>query len=136
VTLTDTGPLVALLDRSDAHHRACADALKQLPPGVLLTTWPCFTEAMYLAGEAGGHRYQAVLWEMRAMGRLVLQDLSSSEADRMAALMDKYRDAPMDVADASLVAVAESRSLRRIFTVDRHFRIYRLRDGSMLEMIP
>jgi predicted nucleic acid-binding protein len=54
----------------------------------------------------------------------------------MAALMEKYRDTPMDLADASLVVVAESRSLRRVFTIDSHFRIYRLGDGSALEMVP
>ena len=54
----------------------------------------------------------------------------------MASLMEKYRDAPMDLADASLVVVAESRALKRIFTLDSHFRIYRLANGSMLEMVP
>ncbi len=54
----------------------------------------------------------------------------------MAALMEKYRDTPMDLADASLVVVAESRSLRRLFTLDSDFRIYRLADGSVLEVVP
>jgi len=42
----------------------------------------------------------------------------------------------MDLADASLVAVAESRGFRRLFTIDGHFRIYRLADGSVVEVIP
>jgi predicted nucleic acid-binding protein len=50
--------------------------------------------------------------------------------------MEKYSDAPMDLADASLVAVAESLSLGRVFTLDSHFRIYRLADGSVLELVP
>lgn len=54
----------------------------------------------------------------------------------MAALMEKYRDTPMDLADASLVAVAESRSLRRIFTLDSDSHVYRLADGSTLDVIP
>jgi len=102
----------------------------------MLTTWPCFTEAMYLLGQTGGWRFQATLWALRANGRLKLHELSSSEADRIAALMEKYRDTPMDLADASLVVVAESQSLRRVFTTDGHFRIYRLKDGSVLEMMP
>ena len=53
----------------------------------------------------------------------------------MAALMAQYRDTPMDLADASLVAVAESRSMRRVFTVDTDFYIYRLVDGSALEVV-
>ena len=47
--LTDTGPLIALLDKDDVlHHTACVTAAKRLPSGPLLVTWPCFTEAMYL----------------------------------------------------------------------------------------
>ena len=54
---------------------------------------------------------------------------------RMAELMGKYRDKPMDLADASLVAAAEHLSLRRVFTIDRDFYIYRLADGSALELV-
>ena len=136
MTLTDAGALVALLDIRDAYHAACAAAVRRLPTGPLLTTWICFTEAMYLLGAAGGYRYQAVLWDMRATGRLMLHSLTDEEADRMAGLMEKYQDTPMDLADASIVAVAESRSLRRVFTTDTDFYIYRLADGSALEVIP
>jgi predicted nucleic acid-binding protein len=54
----------------------------------------------------------------------------------MAALMAQYRDTPMDLADASLVAVAESLRLRRVFTIDSDFYVYRLADGSALEVLP
>ena len=134
--LTDTGVLVALLDADDRHHAACSAALESLPAEPLLTTWPCFTEAMYLLGSVGGHRYQAALWSLRTSGSLVLHDLTATEIDRMAALMEKYSDTPMDLADASLVAVAESRSLRRVFTTDSDFRVYRLKDGAALEVVP
>jgi predicted nucleic acid-binding protein len=90
---------------------------------------------MYLLGEIGGYPYQAALWTLRAEGRLVLLDLTKEETDRLAVLMEKYKDTPMDLADASLVAVAESRSFRRLFTVDNDFFIYRLSDGSALEVV-
>lgn len=134
--LTDTGPLVALLDKDDVHHAACVAASRHLPSGPLLTTWPCFTEAMYLLGEVGGYRYQAELWKLWQAGRLVLHDLMPAEVDHTIRLMEKYQDTPMDLADASLVAVAESHNLRRVFTLDSHFRIYRLSDGSALEVVP
>ena len=52
--LTDTGPLVALLDRGDPAHTVCRDAVIHFPRQPFLTSWPCFTEAMYLPGGAGG----------------------------------------------------------------------------------
>lgn len=133
--LTDTGPLVALLDDDDDYHTTCVAAARRLPHGPLLTTWPCFTEAMYLLGQSGGARYQASLWRMRSAGGLVIHDLTHAEADRMAVLMARYSNVPMDLADASIVAVAESLSLRRVFTVDSDFYIYRLADGSALEVV-
>ena len=135
MTLTDTGPLVALLDDDDANHAACFNTASRLPPGPLLTTWPCFTEAMYLLGTGGGYRYQAELWKLQGSGRLVLYDLLATDLERMAELMEKYQDTPMDLADASLVAVAEDLSMRRVFTIDTDFYIYRLSDGSTLEII-
>lgn len=136
MTLTDAGVLVALLDADDRHHASCSAVLERLPAEPLLTTWPCFTEAMYLLGSVGGHRYQAALWNLRTGGPLGLHDLTAPEIDRMAALMEKYKDRPMDLADASLLAVAESRSLRRVFTIDADFHVYRLRDGTALEVVP
>jgi len=136
VTLTDTGPLVALVNKNDPNHRRCLDATKRLPAEPLVTTWPCFTEAMYLVFQAGSYLAQAELWRWRTAGRLVLHDLTEDEIARMAALMDKYKDRPMDLADASLVAAAERLGMQRIFTLDSDFYIYRLADGSALECIP
>jgi uncharacterized protein len=132
VTLTDTGPVVALLNRNDPNHARCIAGTKRLPGDPLVTTWPCFTESMYLVFQAGGYP----LWRWWTAGRLVLHDLTGSEVDRMAVLMHKYRDRPMDLADASLVATAERRGIRRIFTLDSDFHIYRLADGSALACLP
>ncbi len=131
--LTDTGPLVGLINVADQHHARC---LAALPPEPLLTTWPCFAEAMHLLWRDGGHRYRATLWDMYFDGRLVLHELTAAETVRMAALMEQYRDLPMDLADASLVAVAESLGMRRVFTVDRQFFVYRLGDGGALTVVP
>ncbi|MBI3247800.1 MAG: PIN domain-containing protein [Deltaproteobacteria bacterium] len=136
MTLTDTGPLIALVNKNDPSHRRCLDATKRLPTGPLVTTWPCFTEAMYLVFQVGGYLAQAELWRWRTAGRLSLHDLTGSEIERMVALMDKYKDRPMDLADASLMAAAEGLGMQRIFTLDSDFYIYRLVDGSALECIP
>jgi uncharacterized protein len=133
--LTDTGPLVALMDDGEPHHAACVAVVNNLPAGPLQTTWPCFTEAMYLLDSIGGHRLQHRLWQARIDGKLVLLDISANEADRMSALMARYENVPMDLADASLIAVADSRSIRRLFTIDSDFYMYRLADGSVLDIL-
>ena len=136
MTLTDTGALVALLDKDDDRHAACVEAASQLPPQPMLTTMPCFTEAIYLLGAVGVWRYQQQLWKLRESGRLVLHELTDAEINRMAEAMEKYQDTPMDLADASLVAVAESRAMKRVFTIDSDFHIFRMADCSAFETIP
>jgi len=135
VTLTDTGPLVALINSNDPNHAACLAASRCLPAGPLVTTGPCLTEAMYLVQQAGGSPAQAALWRLITAGRLTIHDLTTAQIDRVAALMDKYQDRPRDMADASLVAVAESLSLSRIFTIDSDFYFYRLAEGAVLEVV-
>jgi hypothetical protein len=121
--LVDAGPLVALLDQSDLHHVACVTALKTLRDP-LVTVWPAFTEAMYLLGSSWPG--QKALWSRIETGALTLASLDESDATRMRELMEKYRDQPMDLADAALVRIAEREDLTRIFTVDRrHFSVYR-----------
>jgi predicted nucleic acid-binding protein len=135
-TLTDTGPLVALINRNDPNHKRCLDLSRRMPSGPLLTTWPCFTEAMYLAHRAGGYPAQTALWTLRTTQRLVIHDLTAPEVDRIETLMGQYRDTPMDLADASIVVVAESLHLRRVFALDSDFYAYRLADRSALEVVP
>src|SRR5207248_3306494 len=131
----DTGPLVALIVSKDPDHGKCKAALPHLSAGPLLTTWPCFTEAMHLTFRSGGVPAQLALWRMRAAGRLTFHELTATEADRMAVLMGQYRNVPMDLADASLVVVAESLGIREVFTLDSDFWIYRLADGSALQLV-
>ena len=121
--LVDAGPLVALLDQSDLHHAASVAALRTLRDP-LVTVWPAFTEAMYLLGSSW--RGQKALWSRVETGALTLAPLDEGDAPRMRELMEKYRDLPMDLADAALVRVAEREDLTRIFTLDRqHFSVYR-----------
>jgi uncharacterized protein len=135
VTLTDAGPLVALLDRDEPDHAKCVEQLQALS-SPMLTTWPAFTEAMYLVGDGLGWRGQEALWRILQRGDLRLAEAGTSTVDRMERLMSKYRDVPMDLADASLVAVAEERRLTMIFTLDRDFRVYRLLGRRPFVIVP
>src|SRR5262245_3305402 len=105
--LTDAGPLIALLDRGEEHHRDCVECLGRFS-APMLTTWPAFSEAMYLLGEAGGWLAQDALWALVAKRSLEIAAPGSDQLVRIQALMEKYRDRPMDLADASLVALAEN----------------------------
>ena len=134
-TLTDTGPLISLIDASDHSHSLCRAALPLLPRP-MVTTWPCYTEAMYFLGKSVGYLGQKALWRLRSAGEVTLYRLTEGDADRMELLMEQYHDAPMDLADASLVVAAETLGLRRVFTLDRHFYAYRLADGGALEVVP
>ena len=135
VTLTDTGPLVGLVDQDDPHHQDAAATLRRLPKVPLLTTWPCLTEAMYLLYRAAGYSGQEALWRFVERGSLQLHVPGEEEWRRMQELMSIFRDAPMDMADASVVTAAEALGLTRVFTYDRHFYAYRLANGSILEVV-
>lgn len=91
---------------------------------------------MYLLGRELGYPAQEALWGHVADGLLVLHTPSEGEPERMRTLMAQYRDRPMDLADASLVAAAETRNLRRIFTLDSDFYVYRLHGTHAFEVVP
>ena len=135
MTLVDASPLVALIDQGEPDHERCVDTLGQLS-GPLITTWPAFTEAIYLLGGAGGWPAQEALWKLVERDDLQLVDLDAPMRRRTRDLMAKYDNVPMDLADASLVVLAESMNLRRVFTLDGDFHIYRLRSRRALEGLP
>jgi uncharacterized protein len=135
VTLTDAGPLIAIIDAGEPDHERCKTAIEQLPMP-LVTTWPAFTEAIYLLGRAAGWPGQDALWRMVRRRTLVLAELGEDLTLRSAELMRRYSDHPMDLADATLVALAEAKGLRTIFTLDSDFMSYRLRGGRHLQVVP
>jgi hypothetical protein len=92
-------------------------------------------EAMYLL--TFSWRAQKALWEMLETGALRLLPLDTADVPRMKQLMEKYRDRPMDLADAALVCVAEREGLRRILTLDRtDFTVYRLARKGGFALLP
>lgn len=132
--LVDAGPLVALLDQGDPEHDACVATLKGIRDP-LITVWPAFAEAMYLLGRSWPG--QKGLWSRLETAALALAPLDETDAPRMRELMEKYRDLPMDLADAALVRVAERESLTEIFTLDRkHFSIYRPGRRRRFSIVP
>lgn len=132
--LVDSGPLIALLHRGDHHHNRCVETLKKIR-SPLLTVWPVLTEAMYLLNFSWPA--QEALLEWVETGVVGILPLGKEDAPRMKALMKKYRDLPMDLADAALVRVAEREKIRTIFTLDRRdFHLYRPVKLGRFSLIP
>lgn len=132
--LVDAGPLVAIFHADDQNHDRCVRALRSLS-GTLATVWPALTEAMYLLSFSW--EAQAALWEMIETEVVVILALDRGDAPRMKELMRKYRDLPMDLADAALVRVAERERVRRVFSLDRRdFTVYRPEKIGRFSIIP
>ena len=132
--LVDAGPLVALIHADDREHDRCKAVFESLnePMG---TVWPALTEAMYLLGFSW--RAQETAWELVESEAVRILPLEHADVPRMMELMRRYRDLPMDLADAALVRVAEREKLRRIFTIDRRdFEIYRPSRIGRFSIVP
>lgn len=121
--LVDAGPLVALVHSDDRNHSLCRGTYRDLDQP-MATVWPAFTEAMHLLKFSWAA--QEALWEFVQREVLEFLPIGGKEIARMQELMRKYRDLPMDLADAALVAVAERERMRTVFTLDqKDFRVYR-----------
>ena len=134
--LCDTGPLVALIVKSDQDHARCVASAKAMTEASFLTTWPCVTEAFHLLSRGGGVPAQNELWSYLVDGIVQLHLPDAIEWIRLRELMIQYADAPMDLADASLVVAAERTSIRKIFTLDGHFRAYRIHGKEAFDIVP
>jgi len=101
----------------------------------LSTTWPVVTEATYLLGFS--FDAQDGVLEMIERAELHVLSLEAGDVPAIRVLMRKYRDLPMELADASLVHVAAREGIDRIFTLDRRdFSVYRLRRGKRFTIVP
>lgn len=119
-TLVDTGPLVALFDRRDKWHDTVKDFLARHQLAIV-TTWPVLTEVYFLVEQ---HVWLDFL-EWVNDGAVAIADIPGDEIKRILALSRKYKDLPMDFADASLIVLAELQSQPDIITIDSDFDVYR-----------
>lgn len=134
--LVDTGVIVAIFDQGQGDaHRQCVEIYQRIERP-LITTLPCFTESMYFLSKLGGWPMQQTLWQFWERGFLLIHDAEPSEYVRMKVLMEKYRDTPMDLADASLVSAAETLGLSCVFTLDSDFYVYRINGRDAFKVIP
>jgi predicted nucleic acid-binding protein len=123
--IADTGFWLALLDKKDTYHHQADQALQQYDEP-LITTWCVITETCYLLLNRKGVQTQIKFINNLNQGLFSIFQLDHTHGLRISQLMTKYADLPMDLADASLVILAEHLGHGRIFSVDyRDFNTYR-----------
>jgi len=132
--LLDTGAFVALADRSERRHADCVAVLGSWS-GRIVTTEAVLTETLHLVGP----RWQAqkVCLEFLLRGAFLMAPASQASLKRVSVLMEKYRNVPMDYADATLVALGEELGTDLVFTLDqRGFSVYRLNQRGSFQLLP
>jgi predicted nucleic acid-binding protein len=125
--ILDAGPLIAALNSTDQHHHWACETLKRFGP-------PFYTcpEAMAEAAAMTGR--PAAIVEMIQSEEIILEFDLSNQASSILALLKKYQDRDMDLADACIVRMTELIRNCRVITLDRaDFAVYR-RNGR--ELIP
>jgi uncharacterized protein len=101
------------------------------PP--LLTCEPVLTEACFLIQRSGG-RPADVLRKLQA-GIIEVPLEVKTESAALETLMRRYEDAPMSLADACLVRLAELHADCQVFTLDSHFRHYRRHGRQVIPLL-
>lgn len=128
--IADIGFWIALTNRSDAHHARAVEVLEGLERR-LVTTWPVLTETCHIMLRRGGTATQRRFLESWVRGSFDVHDLNAGHAARIHSLMLRYESLPMDLADASLVVLAEVLGSGDILSTDRRdFRTVRWKQRS------
>lgn len=123
--IADTGFWVALANSSDRYHTLTVQKFQTITEP-LITTWPVMTETCHLLLKRQSIATQIGFIQSYRENAFVVFDLNNSHKERLTALMQKYADLPMDLADASLVILAEHLEDGRILSTDqRDFQAYR-----------
>lgn len=131
-TLLDSGALVALFDPSAAEHQHFRSELRAA--GMLLTTWPCATEALHILPRV---KMKTALMRWIGAGAVSVHEFHAADLPAMADWIEQYSERrEMDFADASLVWLANRSGSGRIMTTDvRDFSRYRIAGGKTFEIV-
>lgn len=127
--LLDTGPLVSFLAAGLRHHAWAVEQWKRLRPP-LLTCEPVLTEATFLLQREG--RDSDVLFVLLERGVIRIALAVQEEQADLRALMRRYRNRPMSLADACLVRLSEIHTSAEVLTLDSDFRIYRRHGNKVI----
>ena len=131
-TLIDAGPMIALFDKDDKYHNEIKNFLKKYK-GNLITTWPVITEVLHMLDFNTKTQLAFLKWVHR--GAAEIFETLFDKMERIIELTERYRNVPMDLADASLVVISEELGINEIITIDSDYYIYRTMKKEMLENI-
>lgn len=132
VVLADTGVLVALLDRREKFHTWAVEQIRTIRPP-LITCEAVLAELCFLIS---GVPKGIVSVRDNLKSRAWMVDFSfAAEQERVFALMGVYSDQPMSLADGCLVRMSELKANSRIFTLDKHFQVYRRNRRQLIPLI-
>ena len=103
------------------------------PP--LVTSAAVLTELFHLLGDRSLH--VAAAWRFLRSGAVSVLPIGDEDLSGVRALMERYRDCPMDFADATLVHLARRESLSTVFTIDHDdFETYRIDGRRRFRIVP
>jgi predicted nucleic acid-binding protein len=132
--ILDTGPWVALIDRSEAMHETCVQWLKKYN-GKLYSTEAVLTEVLYLLNFSIKAQLAALDFVVESLVQIVPADIESIKRNKW--LISKYTDLPMDYADATIVCLATDSGIKNIVTLDiKDFNVYRFRNDQSFQIYP
>jgi len=129
--IVDAGPLIALFDRDDRHHRRAVEFVRG-NSAHLISNLPVLTEAAFVLRFSVDAQRDLLWWTQQALD---IDQGTAADLPRITALLHQYRDLPAAFADVSLVAMAERLNLKRVASFDGDFLIYRLSGKRRFENV-
>lgn len=134
--VADTGVVFAALDPTDDDHEACAELLGS-PRAAIALPAPVVTETCLLALARGNPNAVAALLGSVEDESVLVVNLDREDYRRVRQLVTRYGDLPLDVVDASVVAVAERLEQTTIATLDRrHFSVVQPLHCEAFSLVP
>lgn len=130
--LVDAGPLIALFDKDDKYHTQIVEFI-QKEKYRFITTTAVITEVTHMLDFNVDVQIDFFEWMLK--DGVVLQEIEQKDISRIIAFTKKYRDRPMDFADATLVIAAEKTGIKKIISIDSDFDIYRLPGKVRIENV-
>jgi predicted nucleic acid-binding protein len=135
VILLDTSGLLSALDGSQSHHQEAAASLASARPPLLLSPF-VLAELDYLIASRIGSTARAGLLEEVERGAYALEPMGAKDIASAHAIIERYADLGISLADASIVVLASRHRVQDVLTLDeRHFRVLSA-EGKPFRLLP